>query len=516
MFLASSSKYDRAITSVPVQQAISEFSEYAVGYDIDGLHDQAERIGIILDIFAKKQLGAKAMDMAGLQVPASYVFGAGGERLAHAGAWAMTGHYTRPDYPMSVDDIFYAASLKGDLRKIDYAGGDWERRLQETPDGAAIFDMLTRADKRPLTPSDYENVKLGINVPNLAETSRLVNVESLLARAALVFDGIVHPPEGDPRRQMMAILRAETFDAPMLDALGMSAYEMAMRSEIGQVRTIGAGRPDLVDLARTKLEAVGDTAQSVLSEELFGHASEQRTFHIDDNTPYGETIRFSEHDLAELTNGKFQGRELGRRKTIGSLAQKMLHKKAYESKLPQDIIGRVAILEDREQLADFVAFILHKVEQSDRLSFAVAASKSKPIYAQGREDYLHDLEENIGSTIFGSIETEQINKPQNETFQVVKITFNVLVDGVEVPVEYQFQTAEDREIARVGGAAHPFIKVGSTGNLILPPTIVGDKHDLRVIRARKEALLGGDAKSDNITVGSASGHEFINAILRSL
>jgi hypothetical protein len=375
--------------------------------------------------------------------------------------------------------------------------------------------MLESADDSPLPDEVWLDVQMGINIPLLVELSDNVNVESIVANAAYRLDELVNS-EPKSRQELELILEMETFYAPLLDALGMSAFEMMLRSEANKIRLTNAGRTDLLDAATREIEKVQNAKVGLnpILQKIFANAPQEKSFEIDDQTPYDEKISFSEANLLEMTGGKLEGRLIARVKSLGSLARKMLDPR-YKGEMPQDIVGITAIVSNESELARYFEEMLETIKMAG-CKLKPAKSKNEAIYIQGTGSFINFFKENLQDKTLQDtqINNEFAESPLESTFQVVKMTFTVEVDGRDIPVEFQFMTADDRSRARLGGVSHLLMEKNAKGINGLPGTKFGNGNSLATINRRRKDLQEGDR--ENIVSVNDHGEEFGYALAHVL
>lgn len=473
--------------------------------DRDRQYEQAERMRETLRLFGPDLLSQRAIEAAGLIPVARLVQGSADPAIRLASAKAIDNCLNQDGTPVSQEDGHYMMSIWGDLPYINNAALNYRSRLMETGAGREVLDVLSLPDDKPL-PADYWlDVKLGINVPLLAELSEQVNVESILANAAYRLDQLVNSDMGS-RRQLELILEIETFYAPLLDALGMSAFEMMLRSEVNKIRLINAGRTDLIDAATSEIRKVETIGLNPILQSIFDKAPNEKKFEIDDQTPYGEVITFSEADLSEVTDGEFDGRLVVRVKSLGSTAQKMRDPR-YAGEMPQDIVGMTAIVSSEDDIVAYFKEVLKTIEDSGgKIKLKNAASKSSALYLQGTKDYVESITGALGSELIADMEIKEMETPLEKTFQVLKMTFTVDVEGHEIPVEFQFITNDDRTRARLGGVSHLMMEKNAAGTNGLAGTKFGNEDSLERINRRRKDLQEGD--KNNIVPINNHGDEY--------
>lgn len=415
----------------------------------------------------------------------------------------------------SEEEMTYIASLLGDIPVIEKSASNYQHRLRAEANADDIVDTLNDGESKvSLSQEAWDNLRLGIDLPDITKLAKETNVESVIIMAARTLNAIIRS-DGTQREKMKKILEAETFYAPLLDAFGLSAFEMALRSEANTARLIESGHGNLVEKARNRLAVANEVGLDPVINTIFGKVDEKPDFHVNACVPSGDVICFNESSLSRLTDGRFGGRLVGRIKTVGSLAEKMLHNPDYENALPQDVIGFTAVLKDVSEVADFFKYIyaqLKSKEKAGEIKLVNAPSKTQPISMQGTPQFVDDLKAALGGHDFTDpIHTKKVKDTLPEdTFQVIKVTFDVEIDGKVLPVEFQFMTKMDRYNARLGGASHIHYKGQDEKGLL--GNVPSNKDSLDTINRRKADLY---SDPDNITpIDNGSAERFGQALAR--
>jgi len=141
-------------------------------------------------------------------------------------------------------------------------------------------------------------------------------------------------------------------------------------------------------------------------------------------------------------------------KTVGSLADKL---KGGDGIM--DVVGMMVISRDRETTTrDFAHFIADRLKEFRPVC---ARGKNRPIYIQGTKEYVDVVEKNLCELGVGSDEylvkidtDEKCEKRGYPIYEISKVTFVVVIDDVEIPVEIQFITKDERCRARTGEVSH--------------------------------------------------------------
>ena len=151
----------------------------------------------------------------------------------------------------------------------------------------------------------------------------------------------------------------------------------------------------------------------------------------------------------------------------------------YEGQLPQDIYAGTVVVETiDEMVAEFkdVYAAIQNLEESGACELVRAKSKEAPVHIKGQDAYIEAVRSGLGDEFAAGVDIAVVDEGVDEPFQVLKVTFNINDGDKILPVEIQFQTVEDRNRSRLGGASHLGHKGKNGGDL--PGNEPGDSDDL--------------------------------------
>lgn len=393
----------------------------------------------------------------------------------------------------------YVGTLLGDSRYIKAAANLYRDRLDD--------ESINLLEGREVIPREaWTQLRVGANIPEIAKVSRITNIEAQLARAALTVDYIVHATDDD-QELFRNILRTETFYAPLLEVYGLHAFDMMAQSNAGKARVMKSGKEWALEHAFNTMDRAKQTSTEEIIQQFFGRAPQEHLFQTAQESLYGEVITFSSTSLRELTDNRQSGELNTRFKSVGKYALKMIRNPHYsienEAK-PADVFGMLAVLPNEAQLGAFFADTVGNVLKSDTIELATSASKSHPIFIQGSPEFVRRISEQIPSNVRDRYVQSKVihDMPADSIYQVAKFTATLSINGQELPVEFQFQTKNDRANARLGVPSHMNHNAGEGMASIIP----GTPSDLRTIFMRKNNIDPKGELVDRFTI--PHGEEF--------
>lgn len=524
------------------------------------LVDRLDGIVAVAEVFAnsgkKPLLAPAALEAARLFDLAARAQGEASPEQRTA-ALALDSYLASADCPVQPEEMEYVKSLLGDVPTIIEAAGAYAARveplLEELDDdvrseAGATLAALTGRD---VSATALNNVRFGIDFPHIVSLANEVNVESIVIMAVMKLHEMVSVEMSDSDRQR-AVFEVESFYAPLVTALDLAPLGTALRNEANRIRLLSDGHTDMIAQARASLAPVNEIGFGRVVQEIVGEIDEAATIEeVVACMVSGGVIHFGQSDISNLTDGQHEGELSYRQKTLYSCAQKMQHNEDYKERLPQDIAGLTAVLKDVPAVARYMAYVFNGLTDEasqDKIELVPAPSKDKPIFIQGNFHYIATMlaelaadervAELMSDSILESVDPEQKQrfiaeltqhlplpmrdniqvkltdgKPINETYRVLKMTFNVIIDGHKIPVEEQFHTEYDYYNASYGATSHAGykgndVKGGAKSKLNQRlGNIPGDANSLGIINQRRLALQEMSAESLSV-IQSASAQKF--------
>ena len=456
------------------------------------LTEQSHRIGDMLRLFtSEKLMSERAIDVARFQTLVDTirdVSATADDRQAAAAR--LIEHLIDPASPVREEDIPYMLALWADLPTIDKAAVGYHDRLVTADTAESISALKKLSGEAELEPGDWHAVRVGVDVPHIVALSQQVNVESILARSALLLDQVATATTYD-HEVLQAILEIETFYAPLLDLLGLHAWEAILKQHTERVRLFAAGLEDEYNEASAHIESVraDGLAEEVVQNVMHITAKQpfDSVFMIDnEETPYGSKSYYSAFRFTD-ENGA-PARYISRIKSPGSWAHKKHYN--YNGEAPNDTYAGTFVADDTETMVRAFKEAYTTILQLDSCELTTAPSKTHPIHIRGKKEYAELVRELLGPEFADQLDIDATTPDTvEEPFQVLKVTFTIHGNEASLPVEIQFQTKQDRNRSRLGGASHLCFKGRNTSGL--PGTIPGGSSDLRIVNNRKWATMEG-------------------------
>ena len=465
--------------SAAAMRALLMYEQKAGRFTEPDLLPQAERVVKVLDSFAPDAMPRHARDVAALQVVGNAVQTPNRPTRFHAAGDALLRYFTQPSDNRNQQTNGYVGTLLGDMPYVDQAANQFENRL--TTEG---HEILEGRDAMP--PMVWQKLRVGANVKDLEYISNTTNVESQLARAALVNDYIATGGMDDDQELFRNVIRAESFYAPLLEVYGLHAFDMMVQSNARKVRAIKSGNERVLEHATKVLDQAKQISTDQVMQHILGRRPDDYMFKSSEKPLYGESIIFSTTSLDGLTDGAQDGELHARFKTVGKYTHKLLtgeHYNLEEDARPADVFGMLAVLPDERQLGEFFADVVSGVEKSCTVEFVTAPSKDRPIFIKGSPEFVEEVASHIPEHILDKYVQQEScpGKSPQEVYQVAKFTANLSIDGQKLPIEFQFQTKPDRFNARHGKLSHMNHNAGEGMASVVPgrPGALAAIHQMR-------------------------------------
>ena len=363
------------------------------------------------------------------------------------------------DEKISHDQLEYSASLLADMAKIEQSAAHHRRQMAEiakeesNEDYRKIYPLVAERHMDKVSPKQWAIAQPLLDLDYMRLEMDKVNIEAFIIKGAEIMDNLQHPSSGRESAVLQDVLEAESFYAPILEAMGYEAFAAELRSVAKVRRLIGQGKEDLVESAKETQDRVLQVGMDEIADKIFGVNDGTINYAIRKDEDSGEYSTHMGEFAADTEYGNMVAGNW-RIKTVGSLADKL---KGGDGIM--DVVGMMVISTDPETTAcDFAHFIAGRLKEFRPVC---ARGKNRPIYIQGTKEYVDIVEQNLRELGVGSDEylvkidtDEKCEQRGYSIYEISKVTFAVDIDDVEVPVEIQFITKDERRRARTGDVSH--------------------------------------------------------------
>ena len=363
------------------------------------------------------------------------------------------------DENISHDQLKYSACLLADMAKIEQSAAHHRKLMakiaeEESNEGyREIYSLVAERHMGKVSPEQWAIAQPLLDLDDMRLEMDKVNIEAFIIKGAEIMDNLQHPSSKRESAVLQDVLEAESFYAPILEAMGYEAFAAELRSVAKIRRLIGQGREDFVENAKEIQDRVLQVGIEEIADKIFGVNDGTINYAIRKDEDSGEYSTHMGEFAADTEYGNMVAGNW-RIKTVGSLADKL---KGGDGIM--DIVGMMVISRDRETTAcDFAHFIADRLKEFRPVC---ARSKNRPVYIQGTKEYVDAVEQNLRELGVGSDEylvkidtDEKCEQRGYSIYEISKVTFAVDIDDVEVPVEIQFITKDERRRARTGEVSH--------------------------------------------------------------
>ena len=367
------------------------------------------------------------------------------------------------DENISHDQLKYSACLLADMVEIEQNAAHHRKLMakiaeeESNDDYREAYSLIAERYMGKVSPDQWRVAQPLLDLDHMRMGMDEVNIEAFIIKGAEIMDNLQYPSSKRESAVLQDVLEAESFYAPILEAMGYEAFAAELRSVAKVRRLIGQGKEDLVESAREIQDRVLQVSMDKIADKIFGVNDGTINYAIRKDEDSGE---YSTHMGEFAADTKYGNMVAGnwRIKTVGSLADKL---KGGDGIM--DIVGMMVISRDRETITrDFAHFIADRLKEFRPVC---ARGKNRPIYIQGTKEYVDVVEQNLRELGVGSdeylvkIDTDEKCKQRGYSiYEVSKVTFAVDIDDVETPVEIQFLTKDERRRSRKEELAHLIYK----------------------------------------------------------
>lgn len=363
------------------------------------------------------------------------------------------------DENISHDQLKYSACLLADMVEIEQNAAHHRKLMakiaeeESNDDYREAYSLIAERYMGKVSPDQWRVAQPLLDLDHMRMGMDKVNIEAFIIKGAEIMDNLQYPSSKRESAVLQDVLEAESFYAPILEAMGYEAFAAELRSVAKVRRLIGQGKEDLVKSAKETQDRILQVGMDKIADKIFGVNDGTINYAIRKDEDSGE---YSTHMGEFAADTKYGNMVAGnwRIKTVGSLADKL---KGGDGIM--DIVGMMVISRDRETTAcDFAHFIADRLKEFRPVC---ARSKNRPVYIQGTKEYVDAVEQNLRELGVGSdeylvkIDTDEKREQRGYSiYEISKVTFAVDIDDVEVPVEIQFITKDERRRARTGEVSH--------------------------------------------------------------
>ena len=374
------------------------------------------------------------------------------------------------DENISHDQLKYSACLLADMAEIEQSAAHHRRLMakiaeeESNEDYREIYSLVAKRHMGKVSPEQWAIAQPLLDLDHMRMEMDKVNIEAFIIKGAEIMDNLQYPSSKRESAVLQDVLEAESFYAPILEAMGYEAFAAELRSVAKVRRLIGQGKEDLVKSAKEIQDRVLQVGMDKIADKIFGVNDGTINYAIRKDEDSGE---YSTHMGEFVANTKYENTDTKnentvagnwRIKTVGSLADKL---KGGDGIM--DIVGMMVISKDRETTAcDFAHFIADRLKEFRPVC---ARGKNRPVYIQGTKEYVNAVEQNLSELDVDSDEylvkidtDEKCEQRGYSIYEVSKVTFAVDIDDVEIPVEIQFLTKDERHRARIEEISHLIYK----------------------------------------------------------
>ena len=402
------------------------------------------------------------------------------------------------DENVSHNQLKYSACLLADMAKIEQSAAHHRRQMakiakeESNDDYRKIYPLVAERHMGKVSRDQWRVAQPLLDFNHMGMEMDKVNIESFIIKGAEIMDNLQHPSSERKSAVLQDVLEAESFYAPILEAMGYEAFAAELRSVAKIRRLIGQGKEELIESAKEIQDRVLQVGVDKIAGKIFGANDGTINYAIRKNEDSGE---YSTHMGEFAADTKYGNMVAGnwRIKTVGSLADKL---KGGDGIM--DIVGMMVISRDRETITrDFAHFIADRLKEFRPVC---ARGKDRPVYIQGTKEYVDVVEQNLRELGVGSdeylvkIDTDEKCKQRGYSiYEVSKVTFAVDIDDVEIPVEIQFLTKDERRRSRKEELAHLIYKYLQSlgfGKDYLEKETARQRYDRMMIISLAKKVLG--------------------------
>ena len=414
------------------------------------------------------------------------------------------------DPRMTYDQGAYLLPILADMRATERASGNYRKSMAaQTRNGSGVvsrevMEMVSRRYEGSVPPEAFNKIQPMIDFEHMGQFLEDINIESFIVKANELYVNMREPSSRRKSALLQDILEAESFYAPIAEALGMEGLAAMLRSQANRIRLMEQGLAHNVGRAEAKMDPLYRLGAERAMRVVFGDSYNFTSSHVVGKVNGEHPVHIGEFVAA---GGEVSFAGNWRFKTPGGLAAKLEKKKASEISglqpevdMPMDLFGMMIIADDDEAMANsFVHFL--KTRQHE-VQLQPGRSKKKAIIVQGSRKYAALVasklrEAGISDDLvqYKTQSKKEANVKGYKQYEVSKVTFiaHDKLTGVDIPTEVQFVTKAERERSRLGETAHVIYKY--LKQLPEKPT---NKEEREIVRSAVRVLRAMYARKANL------------------
>ena len=442
------------------RKVLDDYISYTEG-EREDFKDHAYRVYKIVKAYTSDDLPPEAASLSLIHDVADRMFNK--KSTKYNDTWARNAtevlYEFMDDENISHDQLKYSACLLADMVEIEQNAAHHRKLMakiaeeESNDDYRETYSLIAERYMGKISPDQWRVAQPLLDLDHMRMGMDKVNIEAFIIKGAEIMDNLQHPSSKRESAVLQDVLEAESFYAPILEAMGYEAFAAELRSVAKVRRLIGQGKEDLVKSAKETQDRVLQVGMEKIADKIFGVNDGTINYAIRKDEDSGEYSTHMGEFAADTEYGNMVAGNW-RIKTVGSLADKL---KGGDGIM--DIVGMMVISRDRETTAcDFAHFIADRLKEFRPVC---ARSKNRPVYIQGTKEYVDAVEQNLRELGVGSDEylvkidtDEKCEQRGYSIYEISKVTFAVDIDDVEVPVEIQFITKDERRRARTEEVSH--------------------------------------------------------------
>lgn len=388
------------------------------------------------------------------------------------------------------EDQHFIFGLLSDRKVIDdFWRGQAAATYASDPTRLALY--MDQDNSLPVPREVWRQRALGTRVTDILKirSEYGVNIESLLIGSAEAQQWLNSDKAQDNSETYQRIHKAKTLYAPLAEIISFDGMAMALQSKSELLQLKFSGRPDLVALAHTIADTLGDPAmveeraQVMLEAALGENIHEQVLTHA---AAHGIVI-------GEGIATQDMHRIVWRAKTVGGIARKLcqlgldklppqaienilkrppehiIKKLLEKGMLPIDLLAATVLTQTPEEIGRELRAILQRTATDPRVMLTPSPSRDKPLHVKGDRDYLAAVAHGMGYADIDEMSHDVDVKTGAYHVGKVTLRFQRWGEPAPLPAEVQFNTVADRVVARIGSASHAQYRLAEGEDYYLGP-----------------------------------------------
>ena len=180
------------------------------------------------------------------------------------------------DENISHDQLKYSACLLADMVEIEQNAAHHRKLMakiaeeESNDDYRETYSLVAERYVGKVSPDQWRVAQPLLDLDHMRMGMDKVNIEAFIIKGAEIMDNLQYPSSKRESAVLQDVLEAESFYAPILEAMGYEAFAAELRSVAKVRRLIGQGKEDLIKSAKETQDRILQVGMDKIADKIFG------------------------------------------------------------------------------------------------------------------------------------------------------------------------------------------------------------------------------------------------------